>query len=65
MSNPTDEQVKELAKKLFHEMEPFDGLTWENCPYLIAREILNDAAKKLGWEPLSLCQKAKINQDQN
>lgn len=48
---PTKKEIDELAEKLFYELEPVDGLTWENCPYMIAREIINDAALRLGWKP--------------
>jgi hypothetical protein len=49
--NPSREKIMELAEKMFYEMEPIDGLTFDNAPYMLVRPIINDAAKKLGWKP--------------
>jgi hypothetical protein len=45
---PTEKEIMELAEKLFYEMEPIEGLTWDNAPYSWVRPIINDAAQRLG-----------------
>ena len=49
--NPTDKEIMELAEKMFYEAGPMDGLTWDNCPYMLAKGFINDAANILGWIP--------------